>query len=102
MFGSIFNASDVSKKLLKYRTTKTIATKAEVGIFFELNLFAWSILLKKKLEIEKTKPTISYQFLKVEYFSKLEILFAQEEIQYFKEVIEYHIDKDSHQLELFQ
>ena len=59
-------------------------------------------LIKKEVGNRETKPTISYQFLKVEYFSKLEILFAQEEVQYFKEVIEYHIDKDSHQLELFQ
>ena len=59
-------------------------------------------LIKKEVGNRETKHTISYQFLKVEYFSKLEILFAQEEVQYFKEVIEYHIDKDSHQLELFQ
>ena len=37
-----------------------IATKAELlkeGIFFLIHLFARDILVMKKLEIEKTKPT---------------------------------------------
>ena len=37
------------------------------GIFFVLQLFAWWILLIKKLEIEKTKPTFIISVLKVEY-----------------------------------
>ena len=32
---------------------------AQVGIFSTLNLFAWEIILTKKLEIEKTKPSFS-------------------------------------------
>ena len=32
-----------------------------------VNLFAWEILLLKKLEIEKTKPTFIISVLKVEF-----------------------------------
>ena len=42
------------------QATNIIITKAEllqVGIFFLIHLFAWEILLLKKLEIEKTKTT---------------------------------------------
>ena len=47
-----------------------IATKAELlkeGIFFLIHLFARDILVMKKLEIEKTKPTFIISVLKVEY-----------------------------------
>ena len=37
------------------------------GIFFLVHLFARDILLMKKLEIEKTKPTFIISVLKVEY-----------------------------------
>ena len=37
------------------------------GIFFVLQLFAWWILLIKKLEIEETKPTFIISVLKIEY-----------------------------------
>ena len=39
--------------------------KAELlqeGIFFLLQLFAREVLVMKKLEIEKTTPTLLYQF----------------------------------------
>ena len=39
--------------------------KAELlqeGIFFFIHLFAKDVLGMKKLEIEKTKPTLLYQF----------------------------------------
>ena len=45
-------------------------TKAELlreGIIFLIQLFARAILLMKKLEIEKTKPTFIIPVLKVEY-----------------------------------
>ena len=44
--------------------------KAELlqeGIFFLIHLFARDVLLIKKLEIEKTKPTFIISVLKVEY-----------------------------------
>ena len=44
--------------------------KAELlheGIFFLIHLFAKDILVMKKLEIEKTKPTFIILVLKVEY-----------------------------------
>ena len=37
------------------------------GIFFLIHLFARDILVMKKLEIEKTKPTLIISVLKVEY-----------------------------------
>ena len=47
------------------------ATKAKFmqeGIFFfALQLFSWQVLLIKKLEIEKTKPTLIISVLKVEH-----------------------------------
>ena len=45
-------------------------TKAELlqeGIFFLIHLFARDVLVMKKLEIEKTKPTFIISVLKVEY-----------------------------------
>ena len=41
------------------------------GIFFVLQLFAWWILLIKKLEIEKTRPTFIISVLKVEIWVSL-------------------------------
>ena len=44
--------------------------KAEVlqeGIFFLIHLFARDVLVMKKLEIEKTKPTFIISVLKVEH-----------------------------------
>ena len=46
------------------------STKAEYlqeGIFFLIHLFATDVLVMKKLEIEKTKPTFIISVLKVEY-----------------------------------
>ena len=37
------------------------------GIFFIIHLFARDVLVMKKLENEKTKPTFSILVLKVEY-----------------------------------
>ena len=37
------------------------------GIFFLINLFVRDVLVMKKLEIEKTKPTFIISVLKVEY-----------------------------------
>ena len=45
-------------------------TKAELlqeGIFFLIHLFSRDVLVMKKLEIEKTKPTFIISVLKVEY-----------------------------------
>ena len=45
-------------------------TKVELlqeGIFFLVHLFARDVLVLKKLEIEKTKPTFIISVLKVEY-----------------------------------
>ena len=45
-------------------------TKAELlqeGIFFLIHLFARDVLVVKKLEIEKTKPTFIISVLKVDY-----------------------------------
>ena len=47
-----------------------LCNKAELlqeGIIFLIHLFARAILLMKKLEIEKTKPTFIISVLKVEY-----------------------------------
>ena len=47
-----------------------LPTKAELlqeGIFFLIHLFARDVLVMKKLEIEKTKPTFIISVLKVEY-----------------------------------
>jgi hypothetical protein len=48
----------------------TIVTKAELlqeGVFFLIHLFATDVLVMKKLEIEKTKPTFIKSVLKVEH-----------------------------------
>ena len=45
--------------------------KAELlqeGIFFLIHLFARGVLIMKKLEIKKTKPTFSISVLKIEYW----------------------------------
>ena len=47
-----------------------ICGKAELlreGVIFLIHLFARAILLMKKLEIKKTKPTFIISVLKVEY-----------------------------------
>ena len=41
---------------------KKYLIKAELLQLNLIHLFAWEILLIKKLEIEKTKPTLLYQF----------------------------------------
>ena len=44
--------------------------KAELlqeGIFFLIHLFARDVLVMKKLEVEKTKPTFIISVLKLEY-----------------------------------
>ena len=58
--------------LLTYTQSRvqTRVTKAELlqeGIFFLIHLFARDVLLMKKLEIKKTKPTFIISVLKVEY-----------------------------------
>merc|ERR1712051_836911 len=64
---------DLSKKFAFPNTllkSKNYCTKAELlkeGIFFLIHLFARDILVMKKLEIEKTKPTFIISVLKVEY-----------------------------------
>ena len=53
-----------------YAPIKMNLTKAELlqeGIFFLIHLFARDVLVMKKLEIEKTKPTFIIPVLKVEY-----------------------------------
>ena len=48
----------------------SLVTKAELlqeGIFFFIHLFARDVLVVKKLEIEKTKPTFIISVLNVEY-----------------------------------
>ena len=47
--------------------TKTKAELMQEGIFFLIHLFARDVLVMKKLEIEKTKPTFIISVLKVEY-----------------------------------
>ena len=48
-----------------------VFNKAELlqeGIFFLIHLFAREVLVMKKLEIKKTKPTLMISVLKVEYW----------------------------------
>ena len=62
--------SDFASVLCLCIMLHNISVKAEllqVGIFFLIHLFAQEILLLKKLEIEKTKPTIIISVLKVGY-----------------------------------
>ena len=47
---------------------KTKAELMEEGIFFLIHLFARDVLVMKKMEIEKTKPTFIISVLKVEYY----------------------------------
>ena len=52
------------------RETHCVLHKAKLqkeGIFFLIHLFARDVLVMKKLEIEKTKPTFIISVLKVEY-----------------------------------
>ena len=44
-----------------------LSTKAKLLQLKLIHIFARGILLKKKLEIEKTKPTFLISVLKVEY-----------------------------------
>ena len=48
-------------------TYKLICTKAKLLQLKLIQIFARAILLMKKLEIEKTKPTFITSVLKVEY-----------------------------------
>ena len=53
-----------------YLQVNYLPYKAELlqeGIFFLIHLFARDVLVMKKLEIEKTKPTFIISVLKVEY-----------------------------------
>ena len=43
------------------------AKSLQEGIFFLIHLFARDVLVMKKMEIKKTKPTFSISALKVEY-----------------------------------
>ena len=58
-------------KLLPYIEFENCqCTKAELlqeGIFLLIHLFARDVLVMKKLEIKKTKPTFITSVLKVEY-----------------------------------
>ena len=60
--------------LLNYFQRRHKAGFAQEGTFLALNLFAWYILLIKKLEIEKPKPTVIVSVLKVEYWVVLVFL----------------------------
>ena len=61
LFQKLFNHRDCNKR----RNTK--AELLQEGIFFLIHLFARDVLVMKKLEIEKTKPTFILSVLKVEY-----------------------------------
>ena len=50
-----FYNKQTSFKLVSFFLIK--AELLQVGIFFLIHLFAWEILLLKKLEIEETKTT---------------------------------------------
>ena len=50
-------------------TWKAEAELLQVGIFFLIHLFAWEILLLKKLEIEETKTT-QYSTFKTDTYNK--------------------------------
>ena len=66
-----FRENKFQRKLVFiWSTKKASLSKAELlqeGIFFLIHLFARDILVMKKLEIEKTKPTFIISVLKVEY-----------------------------------
>ena len=47
--------------------TVITAELLQEGIFFLIHLSAGDVLVMKKLEIEKTKPTLIISVLKVEY-----------------------------------
>ena len=56
--------------LLRSSHNKVTQDKAELlqgGIFSLIHLFARDVLVMKKLEIEKTKPTFNISILKVVY-----------------------------------
>ena len=71
-FEIVFNKKFIGQSCFydKYYAIYNIQhTKAELlqeGILFLIHLFARDILLMKKLEIKKTKPTFIISFLKVE------------------------------------
>ena len=48
--------------ILSVKENKCKAELLQEGIFFLIHLFARNVLVMKKLEIEKTKPTLLYQF----------------------------------------
>ena len=50
-----------------YFSTLNKAELLQEGIFFLIHLFARDVLVMKKLEIEKTKPTFIISVLKVEH-----------------------------------
>ena len=53
-----------------FKHYKIIVAKAELlqeGIFFLIHLFARDVLVMKRLEIEKTKPTFIISVLKVAF-----------------------------------
>ena len=65
---STYSKIKVLWTLIKFDWNKV--TKAELleeGIFFLIDLFARDVLVMKKLEIEKTKPTFIVSVLKVAY-----------------------------------
>ena len=55
------------KKYAKPARTHTKADLLQEGIFFLIHLFARDVLVMKKLEIKKIKPTFIISILKVEY-----------------------------------
>ena len=50
-----------------FNKVKIKAELLQKGIFFLIHVFARDVLVMKKLEIEKTKPTFTISVLKVEY-----------------------------------
>ena len=66
-----FDAETIlSQRTFLWPISCLLTTKVELlqeGIFFLILLFAIDVLIMKKLEIEKTKPTFTILVLKVEY-----------------------------------
>ena len=55
---------------VSYEAGEEMGNKAKLlqeGIFFLIHLFARDVLVMKKLETEKSKPTFTMSVLKVEY-----------------------------------
>ena len=59
--------ADLQSKEKQKNINTTKAELLQEGIFFLIHLFARDVLVMKKLEIEKTKPTFIISVLKVEY-----------------------------------